>query len=185
MTFYKLREAAASLRVRLAQNVARSGIVDEVAGDQQFMADARMEYVTRDCLSWLGFLGFCLGTPKPARLLTPSSRLTSRSPALALSARLRPPTVRVMTDHKWLRQTTPYPMCGLTPITGPRPIKPGLQLMDGSVRSTARSQGKATVRSALCSQPGQVEDTHKSRRVFAQPKARMGLFIRTIGPKRA
>ncbi len=63
--------------------------------------------------------------------------------ALALSVRVWSPTVRAMTDHnfaKWSQQTTHHPMCGPTPLTGPRPMKPGLQPMAESAGSTVRSQ---------------------------------------------
>ena len=96
-----------------------------------------------------------MSPPKPAWPLTASRKSILRSPALAtrtmlplinalaLSVRLWSPTVRAMTDHnfaKWSQQTTQHPMCGPTPLTGPRLMKPGLQPMAGSAVSTARSQ---------------------------------------------
>jgi hypothetical protein len=105
--------------------------------------------------------------------------------ALALSVRPWSPTVRAKMDHncaKWSRPTIQHLMCGPILHIVQRPMKPGLQ-----VSRIHRKKPKGQPRSQALRAANRAKSKIRARveHVFAQQKAHMGLFIRTIGIKRA
>ena len=122
---------------------------------QHNLSDARMEFMIRDRLSWMRFLGFDLGGPAPERTLSGCFGKTDRERDADSAYRSRKNEkwldARMLTSRIHRRKPTDKPM----------------------PQATARANAKkSSIRARV-------------EHVFAHQKNRFGLFIRTIGIARA
>lgn len=143
---------------------------------QNTVSDARMEFLIRDRLSWLRFLGFDLGAVTPDEN---TIRLFREEPARAGAI----DALFAAFDGQ-LRERGYLPMGG---HRLPQPIQRGLAEVDRPGQPRHRKKPKGKSMPARTAHANAAKSTVRAciEHVFARQKDQIGLFVRTVGIARA